>query len=467
VRDLFLLAALPALLYAMSKRPFVGLGMWVWTAMFYPNAWVYGIASAPRYNLIFAGITILGYLVDRTRPKPVMTGHAWLILSFLLWTTLSSLLTEGNPPVVWEMWSRFAKGIVLFVFVLLIMERKIHVDFFLWCLVTSVGFFAGVEGLKWVASGGGHNIAGLHGHILADRNELAVAFVMTIPICMYLLRDVQQQPYPHVARWLLLGCMAACVVAVVGTDSRGGFISLSMVGTYLFIKSDRKLPLLVLGGILIALLANFVPDDWVARMNTINHAEEDASFMGRVVAWKLNFIMAVQHPFFGGGFKSVEYFPVWAKLSQHFDSFAFFYSGDAVPPDDKARAAHSIYFQVLGEHGFVGLALFLTIMIGGYRLAGQVSKKARKVGAPDWIAQLSSMLQLCMFCYLVGGAALSFAYYEVTYALIGVLIVLRERFLAPYVKAAKAAAPTGMAPRIPPKAARAPGPGVSGQGVPG
>ena len=63
--------------------------------------------------------------------------------------------------------------------------------------------------------------------------------------------------------------------------------------------------------------------------------------MGRINAWTMALNLAKDN-FFGGGFSIYE--------SAVFARYA---------PDPEARAAHSIYFQVLGEHGFVGLFLFL------------------------------------------------------------------------------------------------------------
>lgn len=62
MRDIILLCVLPFLLYATLKRPFIGLGLWIWTAMFYPNAWVYGMAAGIRYNLLISASAILSYL---------------------------------------------------------------------------------------------------------------------------------------------------------------------------------------------------------------------------------------------------------------------------------------------------------------------------------------------------------------------------------------------------------------------
>src|SRR5687768_692517 len=132
MRDLFLLAILPLLLYAMAKRPFIGLGLWIWTALFFPNGWVYGIAGSIRYNLLFTAVTVLGYLALKEKPKVRLGAVGAMVLLFFLWTTLSTSMTMAPSAVSWDIWSRFGKVIMLFLFVLLIVEKKLHVDFFLW-----------------------------------------------------------------------------------------------------------------------------------------------------------------------------------------------------------------------------------------------------------------------------------------------------------------------------------------------
>ena len=140
MRDLFLLGLLPVFLYAMAQRPFIAVGMWVWTALFFPNAWVYGMAGGIRYNLLFAAVAIIGYLALNRKPRVHFGTLGTLVMVFSAWATMSTITTVGLPEVTWEIWSRFAKIIVLFVFVLLVVEKKLHVDFVLWCVVFSVGF---------------------------------------------------------------------------------------------------------------------------------------------------------------------------------------------------------------------------------------------------------------------------------------------------------------------------------------
>lgn len=427
MRDLLMLSLLPLMLYFIARRPFIGIGMWIWTALFFPNAWVYGIAGSIRYNLLFAGVAILSYLALKNKPKLKLGALGAMVLLFFLWTTISTILTLAPPERSWEIWNRFAKVIALFIFILLIVEKKLHVDFFLWCVVLSIGFYGDLEALKYLASGGGHKIEGLGGHALGDRNELALAFVMTLPICYYLLGEYGQRSR---LIWLgLLGTMALLVVAVIGTQSRGGFVALAGFGAYLFLKSEHKIPVALVIMVLVYGLSFFVSDEWTSRMNTIETADEDASFMTRVVAWKLSFILAMQNPFFGGGFKSLETFSVWAELSRYFFSYEWFYTGTALPNPVAARAAHSIYFQVLSEHGFAGLAIYLGCLLGAFLTASRIARSIKRDGGPHWIRKLATMLQLCLFAFALGGAALSFAYFELTFAIFGLLIVLEKRIL--------------------------------------
>lgn len=427
MRDLLLLGLLPIMLYAIIQRPFIGAGMWLWTALFFPNGWVYGIAGSIRYNLLFTIVAFMGYLAYKHKPKVQLNNVGILVLLFFAWTTLSTMTTIGNPSITWEYWNRFAKIVMLFAFVVLTIKDKLHLDFLLWCVLLSVGFYANLEGLKYLASGGGHEIVGMATHVLGDRNELALAFVMTLPLCYYLFEEYGQ--HSKLLRFALLCTMVLLVISVIGTMSRGGFIALAAVGGYFYLKSERKILWGVVGALLAIGLSFVVTSEWSNRMDSISQAGEDGSFVTRLVSWKLSFIMAMQNPFFGGGFKSLEYFPVWGALTRDFFSYPWFYTGDGLPSTTYARAAHSIYFQTLGDHGFGGLFLYIACLVSSFLKAGQVAKRARAVGAEPWIARAASMIQLSIFSFALGGSALSLAYFDLIFALFGLVVVLDKRIV--------------------------------------
>ena len=93
-----------------------------------------------------------------------------------------------------------------------------------------------------------------------------------------------------------------------------------------------------------------MPEKFWNRMNTIQNTQPDASMHGRIVAWQVAYKYANDHFPFGAGF----YAP---QLASIFNSYF---------PMEETHAAHSIYFQVLGEQGYIGLTIYLMIIAGAF-----------------------------------------------------------------------------------------------------
>ena len=96
------------------------------------------------------------------------------------------------------------------------------------------------------------------------------------------------------------------------------------------------------------------------------------------------------------------------------------------PDPTRAFVAHSIYFQILGEHGFVGLALFLLVFWFSWLNGGWVVRATK--GKPElaWAHDLAAMCQVSLVGYAVGGAFLSLTYFDLPYYIVVILIVLRR-----------------------------------------
>jgi hypothetical protein len=95
----------------------------------------------------------------------------------------------------------------------------------------------------------------------------------------------------------------------------------------------------------------------------------------------------------------------------------------------RAYVAHSIYFQMLGEHGFVGAGLFLTLGVVTWLTASRVARRAE--GHPEfgaWMPSLMRMVQVSLVGYAAGGAFLSMAYLDLPYYILG-FVVLSAAFL--------------------------------------
>jgi len=151
-------------------------------------------------------------------------------------------------------------------------------------------------------------------------------------------------------------------------------------------------------------------------METIQTYDQDASALGRINSWHMAFNLACDR-ITGGGFALANSFV--------FERYA--------PNPNIPLAAHSIYFEVLGEHGFIGLFLFLGIGITAWGQAAWVIRHAPAIAELQWMVSLARMLQVSLVAFAVGGAFLSMAYWDMPYYAVVVIVamkrLLRERML--------------------------------------
>ncbi len=139
--------------------------------------------------------------------------------------------------------------------------------------------------------------------------------------------------------------------------------------------------------------------------------------MGRVVAWKMSLLIALDHPLFGGGPHAVQHLIVWDTYRPFLPTVNFV---TTPPPDVSPHAAHSIYFEILGDLGFVGLFLFLGMIAASFGNATG-SSGARETGPICLGPDLARLSQISLVIYLVTGAALSMGYFELVYVLVAVV----------------------------------------------
>jgi probable O-glycosylation ligase (exosortase A-associated) len=231
--------------------------------------------------------------------------------------------------------------------------------------------------------------------MIEDNNALGLALIVVLPIINYLRVSSSRA----LVRWGLLATMGFALLAVLGTYSRGGLIALAATAAAYSVRSRYGLAVVLVGALLASSLPSFLPTSWFDRMSTIQVANEDTSFQQRVSAWKTSVNIATARPLVGGGFIAVE---------QDWVTKAYASPGSL----EHGRAAHSVYFEVLGETGFVGLALYLCAVAAAAVNTFLVLAAVRGQPALRWAGQLARMLQVSIVGFLTGGAALSMAYYD-------------------------------------------------------
>lgn len=416
MRDLFLLCFIPLAIYFILKSPFIGVALSAWTSIFAPHAWVWGFGASLRVNLVVTVVTVMSFILNKNKIKPIFNITSGLMFLFLIWGTFSTIFAKGNTVIAWFEWDLFWKVIFLFFLVTFTVNTKHRVEVTLWAVVLGGGLIGCNEGLKYILSAGGHSISGPAGTRIGDRNDLSLALNMLLPISLYLYSNTKN-------KWLkiiLLAILATNIACIVGSFSRGGFIGLCIVGIFYFLKGKNKTFILA-GSLTVALaLPLLVPQNWFDRMNTIENAAEDLSFIGRVQAWKQAVLMANDNPILGAGFKAGQDNYLWRFYEHDFAKFDHLIQTSHIS-FPFAKAAHSIYFQVLGDLGYCGLLIYLCMLWSAYR---NFSFAKRNAGENKWLGDLANSLKVSMIVFAVSGALLSQPYFDLTFIILALSVVL-------------------------------------------
>lgn len=405
MRDLILTAVVFGSVPFILRSPYVGLLVWVWLGIMNPHRLTWGFAYSMPFAQIVALCTVVSALLHAGKLGRFPRDRAALaLILFVLWLGVSPLFSF-HPEKEFEMWLRPIKVLFMILLALVLIVERDQLHKLIWVLVLSIGFFGIKGGAFTILTGGSYRVWGPADSFIAENNALALATIMTVPLFRYLqLRSA--------GKWIKRGCgiaMTLCVVSAVGSQSRGAFLALAAMAVFLWAKSRQKGPIVMLGLLALPMAWLLMPDTWASRMSTIASYDEDASALGRINAWWAAWNLAVDRFPIGGGFAMYEL--------DVFQQYA--------PDPTDVKAAHSIYFQILGEHGFAGLAMFLLIFGLAWLNASWVMRTTKNITNLAWARDLAAMCQVSLAGYAVGGAFLSLTYFDLPYYIVATLILLR------------------------------------------
>ncbi len=394
MRDIFVILVVFGTLPFILKRPYIGILLWSWLGYMNPHKLSWGIATEMPFAQITALVTVAGLVLNyRKEPvRMVWTRETILLVFFIFWMFVSTL-DAVFPHFAWPQMNKVFKIQVMTFITLLLINERYRIHLLIWMIALSLGFYGVKGGIFTITTGGGYQVRGPLGTFIGGNNEIGLAMIMTLPLMRYLHLQADKI-------WLKLGLAGAMfftVVAVLGTQSRGALVGLVVMGAYFFLKSRNKFFIALPIMLIVPLALSFMPQSWWDRMNTIRTYEADQSVNERFDAWAFAIRQALNDPFTGGGYN------VFAGKTD----------------------AHSIYFEILGEHGFVGLGLFLLLGLLTLSTGNRIKRMTRKVPELLWAQDLATMIQVSLVGYAASGAFLGLAYFDLYYHLVVIMVMLR------------------------------------------
>jgi probable O-glycosylation ligase (exosortase A-associated) len=401
MRDIGFTLVLLGLLPLAAIKPFVGVILWCWISFMNPHQTLWGFASSMPWAMVIFCVTVLGCLVGREPRRISINAVNLLLVLFLLCVTLTSLTAQGNPVAVWNRWEWVAKIILGLLLISQLVDDRQRIHAVVWMIVIALGYYGVRGGAFTLLTGGGYIVLGPPGSVIGDRNQLATALLIALPLMNYLRLHSRHR----LVRIGLVAAMALTLFSVVGSQSRGALVGLVATAAIFWLRSPGK----IVSGIALAIgaaaLIAYMPESWWARMHSIDDFEQDSSAMGRINIWLASWEMARANPLTGAGFMAMYQQAVV----------------DRYAPGTAALAAHSIWFEVLGEHGFPTFFVWFSIILAGGLCSLRIEWLARGNEGLRWARDLARMSQVSIVAYCSAGSLLSLSYWDVFWTLMVVL----------------------------------------------
>ena len=407
LRDLAVTVVIFGLLPLCLIRPWIGNLTWAWLGYMNPHRLTWGFAYSMPFGLMVMGMTVLGLPFSRDVRGLPRAIEVYLLGALWGWFLLTTMFAY-YPADAWVQFSKVSKILVGIFLSLMLLQDERKFRALVWVIAMSIGFFGFKGGIWAIMTGGRDHVLGPPDSFITGNTEIGLALNMTIPLLFYLRR---QEPRWWLRR-LLLAMALLSMVASLFTHSRGALLGLLVIIPLLFLKSRTKvvvLPLLLIAGLVGPAM---MPSNWTEKMETIETYEQDISATQRLTSWWVAYQLAKDSPILGGGFRTF-----------HMDIYR------AYIPDyiyaDQEHDAHSIYFQVLAEHGFPGLALFVGLMASTFVSLRYIIRVTRGRPEQEWINDCAKMVEVSLAAYAVSGAFLSMSYFDLFYHLVVITVLLK------------------------------------------
>lgn len=429
VRDFVFIGFLLALFGMGFRRPFLFVLIYVYIDLVSPQRLTYLLLNSVPISLIAVVFAVGGWVIaDDKRDSRIAPRQILLVI--LLGYCAATTRTADFPIDALGKWDWVWKALAFAIFLPLTLRTKLRIEALLLFMILSAASIIIVGGIKTLFSGGGYgelNLLVANNSGLYEGSTISTIAVAIIPLILWFTRHGTIFPPDWRVKLFCYALAFSCLLIPVGTSTRTGLLCIVLLAVLMLRDAKRRLTYLALIAATPVVAYPFLPPSFIERMQTIKSYQGDSSASTRVAVWKWTIDYAKEHPF-GGGFDAYRGNHIrfeTTKATGDRNNIAI----ERTLEIDKARAYHSAYFEMLGEQGYIGLALWLMINLGGIFRMEVLRQRYRKLPEMAWAAQLAGALQSGHIVYLLGASFVAIAFQPFVYMLIGAQIGL-DTYLA-------------------------------------
>ncbi len=425
MRDYVFVLFLATLFGSGFRKPFLFVLVYAYIDIVAPQRLTYLLLNSLPISAMAAALALGGFLLFDDKRDVRVAPRQLLIVALIGYCGFTTLHADF-PVEARDKWDWVWKALAFAAFLPLTLRTRLRIEALLLFMVLSASSIIIVGAIKTIISGGGYgelNLMVSNNSGLYEGSTISTVAIAILPLILWFTRHgTLFAPDGRMKAFAYALCFA-CLLIPIGTSTRTGLLCIGLVALLMLRDSQKKL--LYLGCVAAMGLAAlpFLPSAFTERMGTIKTYQGDASASTRLAVWQWTMDYARSHPL-GGGFEA------YRQNQIRYEKVAVEDQGGVAVVDrslevDKARAYHSAYFEMLGEQGYPGLALWLLINLAGlFRMEVLRRRYARAEGDESWIAPLAAALQNGHIVYLLGAAFVAIAFQPFIYMLIGAQIGL-------------------------------------------
>ncbi len=430
MRDLALVGFLVALLGLGLKRPFLFVLAYAYVDIVSPQRLSYYLLNAVPVSLICFVLAVGGWAIADDKSGLRVAPRQWLMLAILGWAGWTTLNADF-PVEALAKWDWVWKALVFAIFLPLTLRTKLRIEALLLFMVLCAASIIIVGGIKTLGSGGGYGALALpisENSGLYEGSTLSTVAIAIVPVILWLAKFGTIFPRDWRVRLFAGALVFACLLIPIGTETRTGLVCTAVLALLMLRATKRRFTYVALIGAVALVAVPLLPDSFTTRMDTIKGYRADSSASTRIAVWEWTWRYVQDHPL-GGGFEAYRQNRLVIEKQDRTVAGPT-ETITATIEYDAARAYHSAYFEMLGEQGFPGFAMWALLHLGGLVRMEMLRRRWRQAADGDaWIAPLATALQHGQLIYLVGALFVGIAYQPFIYMLIGVQIAL-DTYLA-------------------------------------
>lgn len=408
------------------RQPFIWVLAYIYIDILSPQKMGWNLTQLLPISLIAFVLAFAGWLMSDAKQNARFTFRQGILVALLLWC-LITLQWSAFPESAAEKWSWVWKALVFGIFLPFTLTTRLRIESAMLIMVLTAGAIIISGSMKTLLGGGGYDSLRLfvdENSNLYESSTLATASVAIIPLILWFTKHGTIFPPDWRVKLFSALLIFSCLLIPVGTEARTGLICVAVLGVLLLRDVKRRMTYLAGIGAMALVAVPLLPSSFSERMGTLKAVDSDQSASTRVQVWEWTIDYAKEHPF-GGGFDA------YRANSFTYRMPVRKVEGNSVTIEyreitEKARAYHSAIFEMLGEQGWPGLIMWLSLHGLGLYHMERVRRRFRgRTGADEnWQAPLATALQAANIIYLVGATFQGIAYQPFFLLIVGLQIGL-------------------------------------------